>query len=263
MNVLVFKLVLTPVFVGTVSLLGRRWGPTVSGLLVALPLSSGPVALFIALSQGATFAASTAVGILTGVVSAASFCLVYSRLAFRLRWLRTILLGWLAFFLCTAALQNVRLPLAPLFLAVLAILYGMLRLVPDKPSRPLVRRDSRWDIPARMLIATAFVVLITELAPVLGPHLSGLLAPFPIYASIFAVFTHRAEGAAAAAHVMRGILLGLFSFSTFFVIVAALIVPLGIGLTFVLAAIVAVAMQGVLLWRANHGTAATAHASAA
>jgi len=41
---LAFKLLLTPALLGLVSLAGRRWGPAVSGWLVGLPLTSGPVA---------------------------------------------------------------------------------------------------------------------------------------------------------------------------------------------------------------------------
>src|SRR5437660_411979 len=40
---------------------GRRWGPGVSGWLVGFPLTSGPVAFFLALDQGVSFAAGAAV----------------------------------------------------------------------------------------------------------------------------------------------------------------------------------------------------------
>ena len=52
MLLLVFKLLLTPLLIGLVSLAGRRWGPGVSGWLVGLPLTSAPVSLFLTLEQG-------------------------------------------------------------------------------------------------------------------------------------------------------------------------------------------------------------------
>ncbi|HEX6121994.1 MAG TPA: hypothetical protein VFY89_02485, partial [Ktedonobacterales bacterium] len=63
------KLLLTPAFIGGASLAGRRWGVVVSGLLVGLPLTSGPIALFLALDHGASFATAAALGILAGGIS--------------------------------------------------------------------------------------------------------------------------------------------------------------------------------------------------
>jgi hypothetical protein len=54
---LLLKLCLTPILIGGVSLAARRWDPSVGGWLVAMPLTSGPVALYIALDHGNAFAA--------------------------------------------------------------------------------------------------------------------------------------------------------------------------------------------------------------
>ena len=67
MNILLLKLILTPLLIGSVSLAGRRWGPTVGGLLVALPLTSGPILFFLALERGAPFTVNTALGTLEGL----------------------------------------------------------------------------------------------------------------------------------------------------------------------------------------------------
>ena len=86
MEGLALKLVLTPALIGAVSLAGRRWGLGVSGWLVGFPLTSGPVAFFLALDQGVGFAAAAAVGSMTGAGAQAAFCLLYGRLARRGRW---------------------------------------------------------------------------------------------------------------------------------------------------------------------------------
>jgi hypothetical protein len=93
-----------------------------------------------------------------------------------------------------------------------------------------------------MAITTALVVGLTAAAPVLGPKPSGLLATFPLYAAILTVFAHRA-GAAPAVQVLRGLLLGLFSFAAFFVALGALLEPAGVATGFVAAAAVALAVQ--------------------
>jgi hypothetical protein len=106
----------------------------------------------------------------------------------------------------------------------------------------------RWDIPTRMVVATAFVLLLTGVAPALGPRLTGLLAPFPLYAAVLTVFAHHLQGAAPAALVLRGLLLGLFAFAGFFLILAASIERVGIIPAFAAAVAVALALQAGSLW---------------
>src|SRR5262249_58984965 len=77
-----------------------------------------------------------------------------------------------------------------------------------------------WDLPARMVVATVFVVLLTGVAPALGPPLTRLLAPFPLYAAVLAGFAHALEGSRSAAALLRGLLAGLFGFAAFFLVLA-------------------------------------------
>ena len=76
--VLALKLVLTPLLIAGASLAARRWGPAIGGLLIALPLTSGPVAFFLAVDHGAAFAAGAVVGSLGGLVAITGFCLAYA-----------------------------------------------------------------------------------------------------------------------------------------------------------------------------------------
>jgi hypothetical protein len=99
-----------------------------------------------------------------------------------------------------------------------------------------------------MVLATAFILLLTGLASTLGPRLTGLIAPFPLYVSILTVFAHRLQGAAAAINVLRGLLLGLFGFASFFLLLTLLLEPAGIALAFLAATASALALQGVSLW---------------
>lgn len=56
------------------------------------------------------------------------------------------------------------------------------------PPGPATAVPPWWDLPARALAALGLVLTLTALSGALGPHLSGLLAPFPIIVSILAVF---------------------------------------------------------------------------
>src|SRR5215467_176152 len=217
---LVLKLLLTPVLIVLVSLAGRRWGPAVSGWLVGLPLTAGPVTLFLALNLGTVFAAHAAQGAILGLVSLAGFCLVYSWLSIRASWLWSLMASWVMFFALTIALEWVSLPLIVSFLGVIGLLVIVFKLLPGSDRRVSVVNPPSWEICLRMVVATAFVVLLTGVANSLGPQLSGLLSTFPMYASILAAFTHRFQNAAAARGVLRGLITGIFTFAIFFLLIA-------------------------------------------
>src|SRR5260221_7594236 len=78
MNILVLKLILAPLIIGSASLAGRRWGAAISGWLVGLPLTSGPVAFFLALSHDRPFVADAIRGTLSGGVLLVAFTLTYA-----------------------------------------------------------------------------------------------------------------------------------------------------------------------------------------
>jgi hypothetical protein len=82
---------------------------------------------------------------------------------------------------------------------------------------------------------------------VLGPRVTGLLSPFPVYAAILTVFAHRAQGGATAIGVLRGLLAGLFGFVGFFVVVGGSIERIGVAPAFVAATLVALTAQLVSL----------------
>ena len=90
------------------------------------------------------------------------------------------------------------------------------------------------------------------MAGFLGPHLSGLLAPLPIFAGVLAVFTHLQEGGAAAAGSVRGTVVGSFAFAVFFVVLVALLGATGILAAFAAAVVAAAVAQGISLRFLRH-----------
>jgi len=99
-----------------------------------------------------------------------------------------------------------------------------------------------------MVVTTGFVVLLTGVASLLGPRLTGLVTPFPLYGMMLSGFTHALEGPARAAGALRGLLLGLYCFTGFFFVLAALLERAGVALAFTAAAAVALAIQSLALW---------------
>lgn len=244
MDTLLLKLVLTPALIGGASLAARRWGHAVSGWLVGLPLTSGPIAFFLAIERGASFAAAAAIGSLAGAVAEVAFCVVYAGATSRASWPLAFASGSVAFAVAAAALQPLELSLELAGAGVCVSLAVALRLVRPGVARAAMPPPPRWDLPARMIIATALVLVITELAPVLGPRWSGVLATFPVYAAILTVFAHRMS-VPSALEVLRGLLVGLFAFAAFFVVLGTLIERTGVATAFAAAIVSALAIQTV------------------
>ena len=243
---LLLKVVLTPALIATATLVGRRWGEAMSGWLVGLPLTSAPVIFFLALDQGTAFATTAALAVLLGTISQAAFAVAYARVAVRTAWFPAAA-GCGAFALATIGFQRVSLPALVAYGAVVGSLILAMVLMPRKgnqPARGPVAPD--WDLPLRIVLATSLVLVLTGIAPRIGAHLSGLLSPFPVYAGVLAIFAHRQSGAGANA-VLRGLLLGLFAFASFFLVLALGLDRLGIGLSFALATLVALLVQGSTL----------------
>jgi uncharacterized membrane protein (GlpM family) len=220
----------------------------VGGVIVALPLTSGPVAFFLVLEHGPAFAAGASLGSLAGALAQGAFCLGYAALAFRGGWPVAFAGGALAFAAVGVAVQRLALSLVPLTAVVMGGLGLALLLMPRGAEAPRPGPPPRWDIPARMVVATALVLALTAAAATLGARLSGLLATFPVYAGILAVFAHGQDGPGPATRALRGLLAGLFGFGAFFVVLAALIERVGMVRAFAAALAVTLALQGAAVW---------------
>ena len=222
---LALKLVLTPVLVGAASLAGRRWGSAVGGWLIGIPFTSAPIAFFLTIDPGPAFAAKASAGIMTGAISQAAFCLGYAWSSRACGWAPALVAGAACYAASTAVLAYLVLGLGASFVLVMVVLVVALFVMPhaSPPTAAAVAAFPRWDLVARMVVATAFVVTLTELAPLLGARVAGLLAPFPIYGAVLASFARRVEGADAAIQAVRGLVLGLFAFTCFFAVLSILL----------------------------------------
>jgi hypothetical protein len=244
---LAIKLLLTPALVVGASLVARRWGPQVGGWLVGFPLTSAPVAVVLLLEHGRSFAATAALATLLGVLSQAFFGVAYTRTARRFAWPVCLAAGTVGFAAGTVALANLRLP-AP-FVAVFVAAGLTLALAATPLPRGRIREADlpAWDLPARVVVATAFILVVTGLAGRIGPTLTGLLTPFPLYAAVLGVFAHIHEGRASATAVMHGLLVGLYGFGSFFLVLGLLLVPFGPLVAFGAAVTAVCLVQGAAL----------------
>jgi hypothetical protein len=248
MALLAVKLLLAPSFVVGASLVARRYGPRVGGLVAGLPVVAGPVLLAYALAHGREFAAHAAAGTLLGLVSLIAFVVVYARLARRAAWTVYMLAGWAAFVAGTVLFSALSPPLGvALGLAAIALALGLVWLPRALGPARAYPPAPRWDLPLRGACAAALVLTLTAVSGWLGPQLSGLLAPFPIIATVLATFTHAQRGCDELLRLLRGMVTGFGAFALFCLVLSLSLRHLDIGSAFALAtALALLAQAGVL-----------------
>lgn len=245
MLILAFKLFITPLLIGSVTLAGRRWGAAVSGFLIGLPLTSGPISFILACEYGLEFASRSAVGNLAGQISNCLFCLTYITVARSTSWPLSSCAAIGTFFASTFILNRFTWQLWPALGILLLVIFLAARLVKRHPAPEQGLVAPKWDLPGRILTATALVILLTTIADTLGPQLSGLISPFPAFSVIFAAFTHAQQGAKSASNLLRGVIVGSGGYAAFFVTVGAVLPVLGIAPTYLLATLAAIAVGGI------------------
>jgi hypothetical protein len=256
------KLLLTPVILILATQVSRRWGETIGGLLVGLPLTSAPTSLFFFLEQGNAFAARAAVNSILGLIPVAAFCTAYVSAAGRMRWQAAAAAAASAYLAAVYAVslfsprltgwtglapQGVPWAAAALVGAVLSLALWALGKAPTEQVNLPV---PWWDLPLRVALATGLVVGITAAAGLLGSTWSGLLSPFPVFSFVMASFSHSRGGPAAAGRFMRGVLRGLFGFVIFFVVVSQWIAQAGLAV-YGLATAAALGVNGLALLQAS------------
>jgi hypothetical protein len=233
------KLALTPALIVVATLVARRWGTARGGWIAGLPLVSGPLSVFLALEQGPLFASRAAHASLLGLVAVSAFCVIYIRTAEVGGPVASSAFGIGAYLTVVWGLSHIKTGLVTS--ALLAVLLASIAYLavatpaPDESHTPA----PRWDLPFRMGCATMIVLVITGCAHVLGATWSGLLSPFPVFASVMAVFSHRHGGSPASHHVLLGVIIGSFGSAVFLIAVAALLPGHSLPLTYTVAACLA------------------------
>jgi hypothetical protein len=231
MPVLVLKLLLTPILIGGPSLAGRKWGAAVAGWLIALPLTTGPTALYLALDHGVAFGRSAIIASTAGNLAIGAFCFAYAHTSRRLPWFGSIGAGAVAFVLISIVSQPFLsgaflgvesraaggdvavLTLGSALLAAAFVAAGIttaVLLMPPGAPRQTHAAPPKWDIPFRILLGTLVILVITGIAPYVGPTADGLIASFPVFSTILTVFTQLREGVDQSIRLLRGLEVGLF-----------------------------------------------------
>lgn len=247
MQIFIFKLLLTPLLIAGTTWISRRWGPAIGGCVTALPLSGGPITFFIALEQGPDFGLAAAGSSLLGMAAVVVFCSAYSCSARRFSWVPALTFSLGAYFLTIEILSLLAVSLAVAALAVLIMLTLATRINGNCQAGILKMVAPWWDMPARMAAATGLLFLLTALASVLGPRLSGLLAVFPVFTCVMTVFTHKQYGTVAIRQFLRGILLGCYASVAFFLVINLAMLRFSLPVVYLLASMICIGISFAML----------------
>lgn len=254
-DLFLIKLIVTPAMMLITSLIVRKWGGLLGGMISGMPITSAPIMAFLALEQGTAFAAHTAAGALSGLASVLLTYLFYlfiSRIA-------SILLACIAailfFSACSLILLQINSPECGLLLGLLAVLAilrfrEILPATTAKPSKP-----GAWDIPLRMLTATSMLLIITSSAKTLGANLSGIFSPIPVIAWPLTVFSHIQSGRQGLIAIVKGNAIGALGVMVFYLVLKSLILRVDLLSTFaaaILASILVTLAGGWLVRLRRH-----------
>lgn len=240
---LALKLLIVPAFIVLITLAARRWGPQVAGVMAGFPLVAGPILFFIDLEQGHAFATVAATATVSAVTAAVAFGFAYAWASRFRAWGASLLMALATWGITAFALAQWQPSLAIAVTMALGALWLAPRSLPAMAEVDVAKPTSSGQLCARMVAGALLVASVTTAATGLGSRWSGLLAMFPVLASVLSVFSHRSQGPAYVAHLLRGMMKGYYSFTAFCVTLALLLPEAGTAMAFMAGLIAAFALQ--------------------
>jgi hypothetical protein len=210
---LVVKMAVTAGFVVAATVTAERAGPVIGGMVATLPISAGPVYIFLAMDHDTNFIAQSAVASLVINAANGTYATVYTLLAQK-RSLAVSLLGaFVIWLVCVAVLRTVDWSFASALIMNAVVLGVCMALTRDMRH---VRMPAFHARPADLLLRAAMVTVLVGVVVTfsfqLGAIGSGALAVFPVVLTSIVLMHPRAGGKAAAA-VLANAPLGLLGFA--------------------------------------------------
>lgn len=214
-GMLALKLTLVPLFLLVVSMSGKWWGPSIAGWLAGLPVVAGPILFILVLVHGPSFGAHAATLSLSAILASEAFNFAYAWTCRSRSWPEALAVGLIAWFISACGLSM--LPTSPIWaatVALAAVCFGQ-SFLPRSSAVAAGAPLTRSDLMGRMAAGAVLTLVVTSLSGWAGPVWSGLLAVFPLLGIVLSVSSHRAHGPAFVISLLRGMVLGRFSFAVF------------------------------------------------
>ena len=231
LSFLLLKMAITAAIVVTASLIAERTGPLLAAMVATLPVSAGPVYVFLALDHDAAFIAEAALGSMGSNMATTAFSLAYVMAAQRLSTWLSLALAFCAWGPVLLFFKAASLPIVAL-LGIIVCLFPVCHRVvkPYLAARPAKAPRLAWyAIPLRAFFVAVLVGTVTSLSLRIGPQWSGFFATFPVVLSTLILFLQPRIGGPAAAAIIGSGILGLMGFGVALALVHLIARPLGVG----------------------------------
>jgi len=231
LSFLLLKMAITAAIVVTASLIAESTGPLLAAMVATLPVSAGPVYVFLALDHDAAFIAEAALGSMGSNMATTAFSLAYVLAAQRFSTSLSLALAFCAWGPVLLFFKAASLPIVAL-LGIIVCLFPVCHRVvkPYLAARPAKAPRLAWyAIPLRAFFVAVLVGTVTSLSLRIGPQWSGFFATFPVVLSTLILFLQPRIGGPAAAAIIGSGILGLMGFGVALALVHLIARPLGVG----------------------------------
>ena len=234
--VLATKMAVTALFVTAATITAERLVATLGALVATLPVSAGPVYVFLALDHDSAFISASAVASLALNSATAIYLTVYVLTAQRRPMWLSISLAlaiWLVAVLVLSLVHWTAWPASVLNVVIFTACSVIVR--PFCLARMPPTTRPWYDFVLRASLVAALVGVVVTLSFQIGPTGSGVLAVFPvIYTSIMFIL-HRRVGGPATAAVLANAVPALAGFGAALLALHLTAVPLGSAAALVVA----------------------------
>jgi hypothetical protein len=207
------KVVISILTVVALAEIAKRVDPTLSGILLGLPLGAGLAVYFISYEQGVAFLVSGIPWAIAGLASSILFCLAYLLAGLTLRLGRVGQIAGssaaaaLVFFVSGAGIRNMNIDLTVALAMFFAVAAGNILILRRLPLPPAARRIKPLSTPAlllRGLLSGLIILAVTAAAPIAGSRWAGIMSSFPSTLYALLVIIHFETGKELYPMIIRG-----------------------------------------------------------
>ncbi|HVT55092.1 MAG TPA: hypothetical protein VHD34_03455 [Xanthobacteraceae bacterium] len=225
---LAVKMIVTAGFIIGATITAERAGPVIGGLVASLPISTGPVYVFLALDHDARFISAAALGTLVMNTANVAFALIYALLAQKRSLSISFGLGIGAWFVIGWIGNSINWTLASAAMLNIAAIGGSYFIVRPLRNVRVPPMHTRWqDLALRAVLAAILVGAVVTASFHIGAKASGIFGVFPTVFTSMMLIMHNRLGGKATAAVLANAILGLGGFGLAAATVHAAAAPFG------------------------------------